>query len=111
MPYSGQRIGIDSIEIPTGDILANHPGSAYDFWSGPKQIGQDILSPELYGHCGPSCQGYDNAWLVNRESEGPYDWREKGPVLTLASAFSGIQLDIFSDQEALQFYSCNNMNG
>ena len=29
----------------------------------------------------------------------------------LQSAWSGIQLDVFSDQEAFQLYSCNGQNG
>lgn len=28
-----------------------------------------------------------------------------GPVATLSSAWSGIRIDVFSDQEALQVYS------
>lgn len=111
LPYSGQRIDIDNIEIPTGDILANQPGSVHDWWTQPKQLGANISSPLLTGSCGYNCTGYDNAYLVNREAMGPYDWTEKGPVATLASPFSGIQLDIFSDQEAFQLYTCNNMNG
>jgi aldose 1-epimerase len=52
----------------------------------------------------------DNAYLVNREQNGPYDWRD-APVARVQSAWSGIQLDIFSDQEAFQVYSCNFMSG
>jgi len=45
---------------------------------------------------------------VNRTSLGPYDWRKDGGyVASLASAWSGIKMDIYSDQEAFQFYSCN----
>ena len=46
--------------------------------------------------------GYDNAWLVTREgpsSPYTYDWTQSGPVATLASNWSGITLDIYSDQE------------
>jgi len=111
LPYSGQRIDIDNIEIPTGDILANQPGSVHDWWSTPKQLGSNITSPLLTGSCGYNCTGYDNAYLVNREQLGSYDWRTEGPVASLASPFSGIQLDIYSDQEAFQLYTCNNMNG
>jgi galactose mutarotase-like enzyme len=49
--------------------------------------------------------------LVNREQNGPYDWRNEGPVATFHSEWSGIQLDIFSDQQAFQMYSCNGQNG
>ena len=110
MPYSGQRIAADGILIPNGTILANQPKSVNDFWSAPKQIGANLTSPDLYGNCGTNCTGYDTCYLVNREQNGPYDWRQ-APVLTLASDYSGIQIDIFTEQQALQFYSCNNMNG
>lgn len=102
---------IDGIEIPTGTILPNQQYSVNDFWSAPKQIGANISSPELLGNCGTNCTGYDTCYIVNRDQDGPYDWREKGPVATLASAFSGIQIDVFTDQQAFQMYSCNNNNG
>jgi aldose 1-epimerase len=49
--------------------------------------------------------------LIDRERFAPYDWRSEGPVATLSSEWSGIQLDIFTDQDAFQVYSCNTMNG
>ena len=39
-----------------------------------------------------------------------YDWH-KDPVATLHSSWSGIQLDVFTDQDGMQLYSCNNQNG
>ena len=111
LPYSGQRIGVDNILIPDGTILPNERYSVNDFWSAPKQLGANYSSPEIKNNCGFGCDGYDNAWLVNRAQNGPYDWRTDGPVATLASNFSGIQIDIFSDQEAFQVYSCPGMNG
>ncbi|KAK3946135.1 galactose mutarotase-like domain-containing protein [Diplogelasinospora grovesii] len=112
MPHSGQRVGVDNILIPTGDILANKQGSVNDFWSAPKQIGHSFSDPEIKGNCGFNCAGYDTCWLVNREQDGPYDWRSEGGfVARLQSAWSGIQLDVYSDQEAFQMYSCNGMNG
>ncbi|KAJ9631930.1 hypothetical protein H2203_000331 [Taxawa tesnikishii (nom. ined.)] len=111
LPYSGQRVATDGILIPNGTILPNQPGSVNDFWSAPKQIGANFTAPEAYGNCGTGCTGYDTCYLVNREQDGPYDWREKGPVATLASPFSGIQVDIFTDQQAFQVYSCGGQNG
>ncbi|TPX10613.1 uncharacterized protein E0L32_008499 [Thyridium curvatum] len=112
LPYSGQRVGVDNILIPTGDILANQQGSVNDFWSAPKQIGTDFQKEELKNNCGFNCTGYDTCWLVNRQQDGPYDWRaEDGFVARLQSPWSGIQLDIYSDQEAFQMYSCNGQNG
>jgi hypothetical protein len=58
LPYGGQRVGTDTILIPTGDILANQPGSLNDFWSTPKQIGANFTNPDLLGNCGENCTGY-----------------------------------------------------
>ncbi|KAL1306253.1 hypothetical protein AAFC00_004343 [Neodothiora populina] len=111
LPYSGQRVSTDGILIPDGIILPNQENSVNDFWSAPKQLGANFSSPDLEGNCGTNCTGYDTCYMVNRDQDGPYDWREKGPVATLASPYSGIQLDIYSDQQAFQLYTCNNMNG
>ncbi|KAH6886183.1 galactose mutarotase-like domain-containing protein [Thelonectria olida] len=111
MPYSGQRVGVDNILIPTGEILPNAKGSANDFWSKPKQVGAQVDDPELVNNCGFNCTGYDTCYLVNRGQLGPYDWRSEGPVASLSSDWSGIRLDVFSDQDAFQFYSCTQQDG
>lgn len=109
LPYGGQRVGTDPILIPTGDILANAPQSVNDFWTAPKQLGANFTNPALLGNCGANCTGYDTCFLTNRQQ--PYDWRQAGPVARLRSAWSGIQVDVFTDQEAFQVYSCGGMNG
>jgi aldose 1-epimerase len=112
LPYSGQTVAVDNILIPTGEISASPQGSVNDFWSAPKQIGTsfDANDPALHGNCGFNCTGYDNCWLVNRPS--PHDWRADGAyVASLASEWSGIRVDIYSDQDAFQMYSCNGQNG
>lgn len=48
---------------------------------------------------------------MNREPLAPYDWRKDGYVASMASQWSGIKMDIYSDQDAFQFYSCNFQNG
>lgn len=136
LPYSGQRVAVDNILVPTGDIVANQPGSVNDFWSAPKQIGANISSPDIVDNCGLGCTGYgkphsldlkfpggkvltvtlvqniDNCYLVNRAQNGPYDWRADGGfVARLRSPWSGIQVDVYTDQDAFQFYSCNSMDG
>lgn len=58
LPYSGQRVGVDNILIPTGEILANEKGSVNDFWSKPKQVGAQFNDPGLEGNCGFNCTGY-----------------------------------------------------
>jgi len=111
MPYSGQRIGTDGILIPNGTILPNELYSVNDFWSAPKQIGANFSSPDLLGNCGTNCTGYDTCYLVNRAQNGPYDWRTAGPVASLSSNFTGIKVEIFTDQDAFQVYSCGGQNG
>ena len=54
---------------------------------------------------------FESSYLVNRAQDGTYDWREKGPVASLSSDFSGIQVDVFTDQEAFQIYSCGGQDG
>ncbi|WPH00223.1 Hypothetical protein R9X50_00304600 [Acrodontium crateriforme] len=110
VPTGGLRTAIDNIEIPTGDILANKKYSVNDFWSAPKQIGANFTSPDLLGNCGFNCSGYDTCYILNRDDQAALDWRSK-PIATLASPYSGISLDLYTDQAALQMYSCNNLNG
>ncbi|KAI0877147.1 aldose-1-epimerase [Hypoxylon argillaceum] len=110
LPHSGQRVGVDNILIPTGDILANKKGSVNDFWSAPKELGASLNDPEAVNNCGFGCTGYDNCWLVNREE--PYNWRdEENFVARLQSSWSGIQVQVYTDQEAFQVYTCNGQNG
>ncbi|KAL8397476.1 hypothetical protein RB594_004266 [Gaeumannomyces avenae] len=111
IPNGGQRVDVDNILIPTGDILANQKHSINDFWSAPKQIGANFSSPGMLGNCGFNCTGYDNCWLVNRAQDGPYNWHTSGPVASVWSDWSGIRLDIFSDQDAFQMYSCGGQDG
>lgn len=63
MPYSGQRVAVDNILIPTGDIIANKNGSVNDFWSKPKQIGAQANDPDLLGNCGYNCTGYGKSTI------------------------------------------------
>ena len=114
MPYAGQRPEVDGDLIPTGNILNNARYSFNDFWSEPKQMGANFTSPTALGQCGTNCTGYDTCFINNRR-EGPgspytYDWRQ-APVTTLSSAWSGISLDVYTDQEAFQIYGCGGQNG
>ncbi|KAK5140420.1 hypothetical protein LTR32_006768 [Rachicladosporium monterosium] len=110
LPYAGLRTEIDNIEVPTGNLLGNKQGSVNDWWSAPKQLGANITSPALLGNCGYNCTGYDNCYILNRAAQGPFNWHQT-PVATLASPFSGIQVEVYTDQDAFQIYTCNNLNG
>jgi len=51
----------------------------------------------------------DTCYITDRLA--PYDWRIGTPVARLKSSWSGIQLDIHTDQDAFQLYSCGGQNG
>jgi galactose mutarotase-like enzyme len=120
LPFSGTRIAVDGILVPTGDIVSNKPNTANDFWTRPKDIGEGFKQDGIKGNCGAGCDGYDTCYLVSREQYGAgyyaqmgdgSMWWEADPVASLRSEWSGIQLNIFSDQDAFQLYSCNSQNG
>src|SRR5947207_463270 len=54
--------------------------------------------------------GYDTLFLLNREGYGPYNWCQ-APIATLASRFTGIRIDVYTDQDAFQLCSWNGQNG
>ena len=105
MPYSARYIEADNILVPTGNLkIVNN--TALDFTS-PKLIGKDILNAHA---CGFNCTGYDNAFILDRPRYSAPEASDLS-VLTLSSASTGIQLDIKTNQQCLQIYACNNMNG
>ncbi|RMY81446.1 hypothetical protein D0864_08302 [Hortaea werneckii] len=110
LPYAGFRPEVDNILIPTGDILSNKQYSVNDWWTAPKPLGANLSAAELRGNCGWNCTGYDNCYILNRNHAESLNW-DAAPVATLASPWSGIQVEIFTEQEAVQIYTCNNMNG
>ncbi|CAF9920767.1 hypothetical protein IMSHALPRED_004997 [Imshaugia aleurites] len=106
MPYSARYVQIDNIEVPNGTIgIVN--GSALDFTS-PKQIGRDILN--AIDDCGFNCTGYDNAFILDRPRYSAPEATDIS-VLTMYSNVTGIQLDVYTNQQSLQLYACDNLNG
>ncbi|PSS00654.1 aldose 1-epimerase [Coniella lustricola] len=107
MPYARRYIGIDNIEVPNGTIstVASHP--VLDF-TAPKEIGADIEGAVDY--CGLGCTGYDNAFIIDRPKDTGAT-ASNFPVLSLWSDTTGIRLDIATNQQGLQIYSCNGQNG
>lgn len=107
MPYARRYIGIDNIEVPNGTIntVVSHP--VLDF-TAPKLIGSDIDGAVNY--CGLGCTGYDNAFILDRPS-GTGPTASNFPVLSLWSGTTGIRLDVATNQQGLQIYSCNGQNG
>ena len=104
MPYSDRYIEIDSIEVPNGTIgIVND--TFLDFTS-PKQIGRDIEN--AVNACGLGCTGYDNAFILDRPRYSAPEATDIS-VLTMSSNVTGIQLDIRTNQQSLQIYTCNNI--
>ena len=104
MPYSDRYIEIDNIEVPNGTIgIVNN--TFLDFTS-PKQIGSDIEN--AVNACGLGCTGYDNAFILDRPRYSAPEATDIS-VLTMSSNVTGIQLDIRTNQQNLQIYTCNNI--
>jgi aldose 1-epimerase len=105
LPYADRAIVIDNIEVPTG-ALEVVQGTGLDFTS-PKKLGQDIFNTH---QCGYNCTGIDNAFILDRPR---YSGAEANDlvVLTMSSPATGIQMDIRTNQQSLQVYSCVGQNG
>lgn len=88
---------VDSTLIPTGEI-ANVHGTPFDFTKGAT-IGSRINAADEQLRLG---KGYDINFVLN-----PHDLRQ--PVATVIGDKSNIQVDIYTDQPGLQFYSGNFM--
>ncbi|RAH72866.1 aldose epimerase family protein [Aspergillus aculeatinus CBS 121060] len=109
LPLSKRLIGTDGILIPDGSILdvnTAYNGSA-DFTAG-KLVGQDI--DEAVHLCGSNCTGYDNCFIVDRPTQYTAS-NSIVPIVRLNSSTTGISLEVATNQQALQIYSCNGQNG
>ncbi|KIY03596.1 uncharacterized protein Z520_00287 [Fonsecaea multimorphosa CBS 102226] len=107
MPDSDRYIVVDPILIPTGALGAVSNVSALDFLS-PKLLGDAV--DNATGVCGEGCTGIDNAFILDRPANaGPTS--SNYPVLALWSETTGIQLDVSTNQQGLQIYTCNGQNG
>lgn len=105
LPLSERFIIVDGIVVPTGEIGAVK-GTGLDFTK-PKQIGRDILNTTF---CGTGCVGYDNAFIIDRPAgSGPESVGYV--VLSMSSPSTGIQMDIRTNQQSIQIFSCGDLNG
>ncbi|KAF9893137.1 hypothetical protein FE257_012548 [Aspergillus nanangensis] len=109
LPLSKRFIGTNSALIPNGTILevADAYNGSPDFTIG-KLVGQDIKDTE--GLCGADCSGYDNCFIVDRPPQYAAV-NSVVPVLRMNSSTTGISLEVATDQQAVQIYSCNGQNG
>ncbi len=106
MPYAARYIEFDNIEVPNGTI--GTVNDTYLDFTSPKQIGRNI--EEAVNGCGLGCTGYDNAFILDRPRYSAPESTDMS-VLTMSSNVTGIQLDIRTNQQSLQIYTCDNLNG
>ena len=104
MPYAKRYIEIDNIEVPTGAI-GTVAGTFLDFTT-PKTIGRDI--EKATNNCGYGCTGYDNAFIIDRPRCSAPE-ADDLTLLTMSSNVTGIQLDVTTNQQSLQIYTCDNI--
>lgn len=91
---------IDETLIPTGEI-ASVEGTPFDFTSF-KTIGRDIQTESIQLERG---LGYDHCWVLDNPN------KELQTAALLKEASSGIQMEVRTDQPAIQFYSGNFLDG
>ncbi|KAH8105953.1 galactose mutarotase-like protein [Cristinia sonorae] len=93
-------ITTNGLLIPDGKLLdvSNTP---LDFRKA-KSIGESINSTAPFEFCGTGCVGFDNCWIYDKV-------QPRQPKMSMWSKQSGIKLDVFTDQPALQVYTCNGI--
>lgn len=106
MPHSDRFIDVDNLKVPNGTIstVASYP--PLDFTS-PKLIGRDIMNAHLAGF---NSTGYDNAFIIDRPRNTGLE-ASSFPALSLWSSATGIRMDLSTNQQGLQIYSCIGQNG
>lgn len=117
MPLAGMRFGVDAQGLPTGDILSNNQGGAYDFWSSPDLTVGDGLrhknsTANFPSYCpiegGREC-GYDDTFLLSHHSAlGKAD---NQALAVLSGRLSGITMELYADRDALHVQTWNQEDG
>ncbi|KAF9008937.1 galactose mutarotase-like domain-containing protein [Cyathus striatus] len=97
---SSRYVETDGQLIPTGKLV-NVAGTPMDFRHA-KSIGHSIPATTKAQFCGTNCTGFDNCWVFDKVEQNK-------PDLSIWSVNSGIKLDIFTNQIALQIYTCNGI--
>ncbi|HSR38954.1 MAG TPA: aldose epimerase family protein, partial [Phnomibacter sp.] len=92
--HADQYTPVDAGLIPTGE-LKPVKGTPFDFLS-PHLIGERIA--QVAG-------GYDHNFVLNRKGNG------LEPAAVLTDSISGRQLEVFTTEPGLQFYTGNFLNG
>lgn len=109
LPLSPRYVATDSILIPNGTIAecADAYNGSPDF-TGGKLVGADIN--QTAGLCGAGCVGYDNCFIVDRPPAYAAS-DSMVPVVRMNSSTTGISLECATNQQAIQIYACNGLDG
>ncbi|KAI0751948.1 galactose mutarotase-like protein [Daedaleopsis nitida] len=91
-------VAVDGTLIPTGEFT-NVSDTALDFRTAQK-IGSRWN--DTVGLCGADCQGYDNCWVYDRDVS-------KDSGFAMWSDLSGIKVEMWTTDKAVQFYSGNGI--
>jgi len=92
---------VDSIQIPTGEFRPCKD-SAFDFTS-LKTIGEQIAMEDEQVK---AAEGFDHNYVLNNAN-----YQLKKPVAKVLSPLTGIQMEVYTDQPGLQFYTGNFLSG
>ncbi len=102
----------DNTYMTTGEI-APVAGTPFDFTQ-PKAIGQDFICEQpaealVAIEDGEDHTGYDHNWVLNTYKDGKGD--DTQVCATVYSPVTGIQLDVYTNEPGIQFYTGNFQNG
>ena len=99
----------DNTYMTTGEIVPVE-GTCFDFRQ-PKAIGTDFATCEAIKAIedGEDHTGYDHNWCLDTYADGKGD--DTKVCATAWSPVTGIQLDVYTNEPGIQFYSGNFQNG
>lgn len=99
----------DNTYMTTGEIVPVE-GTCFDFRQ-PKAIGTDYGTAEAIKAIedGEDHTGYDHNWCLDTYADGKGD--DTKVCATAWSPVTGIQLDVYTNEPGIQFYSGNFQNG
>lgn len=107
MPYSSRYVQVALDQVPNGTIGSVH-GTYLDYTK-PATIGSKILSGPK-DSCGVDCTGYNNAMILDRPRSSGHESADL-VVLSMSSPETGIKMDVRTNQQNLEIFSCNFFNG
>ncbi|OJJ39972.1 hypothetical protein ASPWEDRAFT_37847 [Aspergillus wentii DTO 134E9] len=108
LPLSERFIASDSLQVPTGAIsTVDQNGGALNFTTG-KIVGQDIN--KTAGLVGTDI-GIDSCFIIDRDPVTSPAPDALVPALRINSSTTGISMEVATNQPAVQFFTCLNMDG